>query len=81
MDYFLSQLTKQIPPAAQILEKAMLDGNVIIEQNTRSLEGVMSRGPSYIGQNSIIGNAAVVTNLVIGEGCVVGYGHATWLNR
>lgn len=77
MDYFLGQLTKQIPPAAQILEKAVLDGNVInviIEQNTRSLEGVVSRGPSYIGQSSIIGNAAVVTNSVIGEGCVVGYG-------
>jgi len=74
MDYFLGQLTKQIPPAAQILEKAVLDGNVIIEQNTRSLEGVVSHGPSYIGQNSIIGNAALVTNSVIGEGCVVGYG-------
>ena len=34
----------------------------------------MSHGPSYIGQNSIIGNAALVTNSVIGEGCVVGYG-------
>ena len=45
MDYFLGQLTKQIPHAAQILEKAVIDGNiinVIIEQNVTLLEGVVS---------------------------------------
>lgn len=67
-------MTKQIPPAAQILAKAVIDGNVIIKQNARSFEGVVSRDPSYIGRNSIIGNGALVTNSVIGEGCVVGYG-------
>lgn len=77
MDYFLGRLTKQIATAAQILEKAVIDGNVInaiIEQNAGLFEGVVSHGPSYIGQNSIIGNGALVTTLVIGEGCVVGYG-------
>ena len=45
MDYFLGQLIKQIPHAAQILEKAVIDGNiinVIIEQNAGLLEGVVS---------------------------------------
>jgi len=45
MDYFLGQLIKQIPPATQILEKAVIDGNiinVIIEQNVSLLEGVVS---------------------------------------
>ena len=45
MDYFLGQLIKQIPTATQILEKAVIDGNiinVIIEQNVSLLEGVVS---------------------------------------
>jgi NDP-sugar pyrophosphorylase family protein len=74
MDYFLGQVKRQISPSVQISKKAVIDGDVVIEQNTKVLEGAIIRGPSYIGQNSIIGNGVLIRNSVIGEDCVVGYG-------
>ena len=74
MDYFLGQVTQQISPEAQISEKAIVDGDVIIEQKSKVLEGAIIRGPSYIGQNSIIGNGVLVRNSIIGADCVIGYG-------
>jgi len=74
MDYFLGQVKRQISPSVQISKKAVIDGDVLIEQNVKVLEGAIIRGPSYIGQNSIIGNGVLIRNSVIGEDCVVGYG-------
>ncbi len=74
MDYFLNRLTGQISPSAQISEKAIIEGDVIIEDNAKLLEGSVIRGPSYIGQNSIVGNGALVRNSAIGNNCVIGYG-------
>jgi bifunctional UDP-N-acetylglucosamine pyrophosphorylase/glucosamine-1-phosphate N-acetyltransferase len=74
MDYFLGQVKRSVLPSAQISDKAVIDGDVVIEQNAKVLEGAIIRGPSYIGQNSIIGNGVLVRNSVIGDDCVVGYG-------
>ena len=74
MDYYLGQVTRQVSPTAQVSEKAVIDGDVVIGQNVRLLEGAVIRGPSYIGQNSVIGNGVLVRDSVIGENCVVGYG-------
>jgi len=73
MDYFLSRLAHQISPMAQISERAIVDGRVVIEDNVRILEGAVIRGPSYIGRNSIIGNGVLVRNSNIGDNCVIGY--------
>jgi bifunctional UDP-N-acetylglucosamine pyrophosphorylase/glucosamine-1-phosphate N-acetyltransferase len=73
MDYFLAQAAPRISPLAQISDKAVIDGNVTIEDNARVLEGAVLRGPSYIGRNSVIGNNALVRNSMIGDGCVIGY--------
>jgi len=74
MDYFAKQISQYISPSSQISEKAVIDGKVIIEDNVRVFEGAVIRGPSYIGQNSIIGNGALVRDSIIGNDCVIGYG-------
>ncbi len=74
MDYFLGQVTRQVSPTAQVSEKAVIDGDVVIGENVRVHEGAVIRGPSYVGQNSVIGNGALVRNSVVGEDCVLGYG-------
>ena len=73
-DYFLNRTRRQILPSARISDKAIVDGDVVIGRNVKVLEGAIIRGPSYIGQNSIIGNGVLVRNSMIGDNCVVGYG-------
>jgi NDP-sugar pyrophosphorylase family protein len=74
LDYFSKQFTRQISTASHISDKATIDGNVIIGDNARVLEGAVIRGPTYIGPNTIIGNGALVRDSIIGNDCVVGYG-------
>lgn len=74
MDYFLNRLMRQISPLAQISDKAVVDGNVTIENNVKVFEGAVIRGPSYIGRNSVIGNSVLLRNSMIGDNCVIGYG-------
>lgn len=74
MDYFLNRATRQISPLAHISDKAVVDGNVTIEDNARVFEGAVLRGPSYIGRNSVIGNNVLLRNSMIGDDCVIGYG-------
>ena len=73
MEYFSNNIEKQISPSSNISGKAVIEDKVIIEDNVRVLEGAIIRGPSYIGQNSIIGNGALIRDSFIGNDCVVGY--------
>jgi bifunctional UDP-N-acetylglucosamine pyrophosphorylase/glucosamine-1-phosphate N-acetyltransferase len=73
MDYFLGQLAHQISPEAQISERAVIGSGVVIEKGAKVFEGAVIRCPSYIGQNSIIGNGALVRGSIIGDNCVIGY--------
>jgi NDP-sugar pyrophosphorylase family protein len=73
MDYFLKALKQRISPSAQISDKAIIDGDVVIEDNVRVLEGAVIRGPTYIGRNSIVGNNVLVRKSNIGDNCVIGY--------
>jgi NDP-sugar pyrophosphorylase family protein len=74
MDHFSSRITRHFAPTARISESAVIDGNVIIEENVRVFEGAIIRGPSYIGPNTIIGNNVLARDSSIGADCVVGYG-------
>ncbi len=74
MDYFSKQLKRQISPSARISGKSVVDGDVVIEDSARVMEGAVVRGPSYIGRNTIIGNGVLVRDSVVGDDCVVGYG-------
>ena len=71
---FIDQSQKYISPSADISEKAVIKGKVIISDNVRVFENAVIRGPAYIGPNSIIGNNSLVRDYShIGANCVVGY--------
>jgi UDP-N-acetylglucosamine diphosphorylase/glucosamine-1-phosphate N-acetyltransferase len=72
--YFLDGCRPSISPSAQVSPKAVVEGNVIIEDDVRVLENAVIRGPAYIGAKSIIGNNVLVRDYShIGRNCVVGY--------
>jgi len=65
----------RISPSARISERAVIEGNVIIEAGVRVFEYAVVRGPAYIGAGSIIGNSSMVWGgCSLGPGCVVGFG-------
>ncbi len=71
---FLDQSQRYISPSADISEKAVIEGKVIISDNVRVFENAVIRGPAYIGPGSIIGNNSLVRDYShIGAHCVVGY--------
>ncbi len=74
MDHFSEQIKGHISSNSSISEKAVIDGNVIIEDNVKIFEGAVIRGSSHIGRNTVIGNGTLIRNSVIGDDCVVGYG-------
>jgi len=75
VDHFLNRVKRSIPPSAEISEKAIIEGNVLIEDGVKVLENAVIRGPCYIGRNSIIGNSVLIRDHChIGQNCAVGYG-------
>ena len=74
VQWFLDRGQKYISPSANISEKAIIEGAVVIDDNVRILENAVIRGPVYIGANSVIGNNSLVREYShIGTDCVVGY--------
>ncbi len=72
--HFLDRTPKYISPSANISEKAVVEGKVIIGDNVRVFENAVIRGPVYIGANCVIGNNSLVREYNhIGSDCVVGY--------
>jgi len=71
---FLDQTPGYVAPTAVISGKAIIDGNVYIDENARVFEDAVIRGPVYIGRNSIIGTGSLVRGYShIGADCVVGF--------
>ncbi len=71
---FLDESEGYISPSANISDKAVIEGKVIMSDNVRVFENAVIRGPVYIGPNSVIGNGSLVRDYShIGANCVVGY--------
>lgn len=62
-----------IHPSAQISEKAIIKGNVYIEEGVKIFENSVIVGPCYIGKNSIIANNTLIRESYIGENSVIGF--------
>lgn len=73
MEYFLSKTKRKISKSAKISPKAIINGEVIIEDDAQVFEGAIIRGPVYIGKGAIIGNYALIRESSIGEKSVVGF--------
>jgi UDP-N-acetylglucosamine diphosphorylase/glucosamine-1-phosphate N-acetyltransferase len=72
--YFLDHTESYISPSAQISNRAVIDGKVVIGDNVKVLENAIIRGPAYIGPRTVIGNNTLVRAYShIGADCVVGF--------
>ena len=75
MEQLLFQAEGYVSSQAEISDRAVISGKVIIESGVRVFDNAVIRGPCYIGRDSIIGNGALVRDFAhIGERCVVGFG-------
>jgi len=72
---FLDRAQRKISSSAKISDRAVVEGNVVIEDGVKIFENAVVRGPCYIGKNSVIGNNTLVWGgCHFGEKCVVGCG-------
>jgi len=72
-DSLLRTAKKRIAKTAKIDETAVIDGNVIVEENAKIGSYAVIRGPAYIGRNVRVGDHALVRNLTtLEEGSMVG---------
>ena len=91
MNHFLNTIRgSNIAPSAQISEKALISGPVIIGENVKIGDFVKIVGPTFIGDNSIIGDYSMVRESHVGEDNLVGsfsevarsyIGHNVFLHR
>ena len=88
--FFLNKITSHTGKNAVIDKTAIIEGDVYFEDNVKVLEYAKVVGPSYIGNNTVVGNYALVVNSMIGENCVIGgysevsrsyLGNNVWLHR
>ncbi|MEM5814733.1 MAG: DapH/DapD/GlmU-related protein, partial [Candidatus Aenigmatarchaeota archaeon] len=62
-----------ISSKANISDKAVIEGNVVIEDGVRVFEYAVVKGPCHIGKGCVIGNGALIRGGVeLGDGCIVG---------
>jgi UDP-N-acetylglucosamine diphosphorylase/glucosamine-1-phosphate N-acetyltransferase len=72
MDRFVTE--PRISDEAQISDRAVIVGNVVIEDGVRVFEHAVIRGPAYVGPNSVIGNNVLMWNYSsVGANSVVGF--------
>lgn len=65
---------KMISKKAQIAKSAVINGDVIIEEGVKVLDGAVISGPCYIGSGSIVATNALVRGSHVGQNCVIGFG-------
>ncbi len=65
---------RHIASTAVISDKAVIHGEVYIDEGAHIYEGAVLKGPVYVGKNAIIGNNALVRESMIEEGAVIGFG-------
>ncbi len=59
--------------SAQIHASAVIEGNVVIEEDVRVLPHATIIGPCFIGRGTIVGTNALIRGSSVGEQCVIGY--------
>ncbi len=72
--YFFGKGEKYISKKASISDRAIIKGDVIIEDGVKIYENAILNGPVYLGKNTIVANNAIVRDSYLGNDCVVGFG-------
>lgn len=74
MDLFLKTIKKsKIAESAKVSPRAVILGNVLIKDGASVFEGAKIVGPTYIGENTVVGNNAMVRESMIGKNCLIGF--------
>jgi UDP-N-acetylglucosamine diphosphorylase / glucose-1-phosphate thymidylyltransferase / UDP-N-acetylgalactosamine diphosphorylase / glucosamine-1-phosphate N-acetyltransferase / galactosamine-1-phosphate N-acetyltransferase len=83
MELLLAEINEPvIHPTVQMAEGASIRGKVIVAENVRLFPGASILGPAYIGPGTILGNNALVRDVMTGARCIIGYSTEiarTWL--
>lgn len=66
-DYLLSKIKRSVSPKATIAKNAIIEGEVVISDGVKVLEGACIKGPCFLGENVVVGNNAILRNGVIVE--------------
>jgi len=67
------RLKPKIRSGVKIAKTALVEENVYLGENVKVLEGAVIKGPSYIGDNTIVGNNSLIRDSIINNNCVVGF--------
>lgn len=75
MDVFLNRVVEtKIHKSVSIAKSAVINGNVIIDEGSKIMDGAVINGPVYIGKNVVVANHTLVRSSMIGDDCVIGFG-------
>jgi len=71
-NFLLSIREKNISPKAEISEKSLIIGPVVIGENVKIGNFSKIVGPAFIGDNTVIGDYVLIRESQIGEDCLIG---------
>lgn len=71
--HFFEMAKERISPLAEISDKAIIQGKVIIEDGAKIFPGATVIGPAYIGRGCVVATNALVRDSYLGEECVIGF--------
>ncbi|MDO8741607.1 MAG: sugar phosphate nucleotidyltransferase [Candidatus Roizmanbacteria bacterium] len=71
-NFLMSVKEKTISPTAQVSEKAVIIGPVIIGDNVKIGDFCKIVGPAFIDDNSVIGDYSMIRESQIGQDCLIG---------
>lgn len=87
---FLLSIASYENNAAFVAKTATIDKNVFLGKGVKILDNAVIKGPSYIGDNTIIGTNSLIIESMVGANCVIGFtcevtrsylGNHTWLHH
>lgn len=70
---FLEKRLKVENLASEISKSAHVDSNVFLGEGVKVLENAVIKGPSWIGENTIIGTNTLILESMIGKKSVIGF--------
>lgn len=73
MQFSFKIMGSRIADDAEVSDKAIINGSVIIESGAKIFDNALIQGPAYIGKNSVVATNALVRESMIGDNCVVGF--------
>ncbi len=72
-NFLLENMKSFIDPSAEIAKTAIVTGHVSVGKNTKIMEGVVIKGPCFIGDNVVIGDDVILRdNVDVENSCVIG---------